>query len=203
MKRHKLVKPATSWPQMTMSPIYVLRMMSRLLIPPAKLRAASPGDLTRRAGSTHQMTCANPFPPDTVKMSKAAGPPLVRTGGRARVLRPRCPELRGGRLSLLVKQKADAAVSTVLDANAKLRPNSVGDSPCHARRYRPIGVGKGSGTLNRPVQARTAFMKRSRITTGSIVITGSLMLPLSHLHTITVIFLLSMAACSARPVSTS
>ena len=51
--------------------------------------------------------------------------------------------------------------------------------------------------------AETAFMKRSRITTGSIVITGSLMLPLSHLHTITVIFLLSIAPCNTGPRSLS
>ena len=41
---------------------------------PAKLwgdSPASPGDLTRIAGSTHQMTFANPFHPDTLKMLKA------------------------------------------------------------------------------------------------------------------------------------
>ena len=36
-------------------------------------------------------------------------------------------------------------------------------------------------------QALTAFMKRSRMTTGSIVITGIFALPLSHLQTMIVI----------------
>jgi hypothetical protein len=37
------------------------------------------------------------------------------------------------------------------------------------------------------LQALTAFMKRSRMTTGSIVITGIFALPLSHLQTMIVI----------------
>ena len=46
-------------------------------------------------------------------------------------------------------------------------------------------------------------MKRSRITTGSLVITGTGILPLSHFATITVIFLLLIAVCNISLVSSA
>lgn len=75
--------------------------------------------------------------------------------------------------------------------------------------WRDVGWGQAGGVplrIGTPLrrglfQALTAFINRSRITTGSMVITGILALPLSHLDTMMVICPESSASERACPVS--
>ena len=57
--------------------------------------------------------------------------------------------------------------------------------------------------VTQALRRATSVMNRSRMTTGSFVMTGTLILPLSHLDTITVIFCDPMAAFSTAPVSSA